>query len=63
MLSDHQKARVNDIARLITPESNRLAFLDLLENRLRGYKQLSDNELRHIAERAWRDFLRGSGPL
>ena len=63
MLSDAQRDKVKDITRLICPEQDRRAFLDILEHELRGREELPDSELRHIAERIWREFLRqGWGP-
>jgi hypothetical protein len=56
MLSDAQREQIQDIARLI-PEDERQAFLGMLSHELRG-RELADGELRRIAERAWRDFLR-----
>jgi hypothetical protein len=60
MLSDEQRDKVKDIARLIAPESDRRAFLELLESKLRG-REFTDSELRHIAEDTWREFLRRGG--
>jgi hypothetical protein len=35
----------------------------MLEHALRGREELPADELRHIAERAWRRFLRYGWPL
>jgi len=59
MLTDEQRDRIKDIARLIASEEERRAFLNLLERKLRG-RELPDNELRRIAEHTWREFLRGA---
>ena len=56
MLTDEQRDRVKDIARLIASEKERHAFLDMLARELRG-REFADSELRHVAERTWRKFL------
>jgi hypothetical protein len=62
-MTDEQKARIADIARLVAPQSDRVAFLAMLENKLRGREEIPDHELRRVAEDAWREFLRnGWGP-
>jgi hypothetical protein len=53
---------VADIVRLIAP-SDRPSFNEMLEHALRGREELPADELRHIAERAWRRFLRYGWPL
>jgi hypothetical protein len=45
-----------DLFRLI-PSNERAAFREMLEHELRG-RELSDGELRRVAERAWHNFLR-----
>jgi hypothetical protein len=57
-MTDEQKARVQDIVRLVGAESDRNAFLALLAKRMQGREQLDDTELRHIAEAVWKEFLR-----
>jgi hypothetical protein len=47
---------VADIFRLIPP-NERAAFRDMLDYEWRG-RELSDHELRRIAERAWHQFLK-----
>ena len=56
MLTDEQRDRVRDIARLIASEEERHAFLDMLARKLRG-RELADSEWRHVVERTWRKFL------
>jgi hypothetical protein len=56
MLTDEQRDRVEDIARLIASEEERHAFLDMLARELRG-REFADSELRRVAERTWRKFL------
>jgi hypothetical protein len=53
---------VADIVRLIAP-SDRPSFNEMLEHALRGREELPADELRRIAERAWRRFLRYGWPL
>jgi hypothetical protein len=47
---------VADIFRLIPPEE-RAAFREMLKHELHG-RELPDGELRRVAERTWRHFLR-----
>jgi hypothetical protein len=47
---------LEDIFRLIPP-NERAAFGEMLAHELRG-RELSDHEMRHIAERAWHQFLK-----
>jgi hypothetical protein len=61
MLTDEQRDQVKDIARLIASEEQRRAFLDMLGHELRG-RELTRSELRRLAERAWREFLRRAWP-
>jgi hypothetical protein len=61
VLTDEQRDQVKDIARLIASEEERRAFLDMLAHELRGRK-LPNNELRHVAELTWREFLRHGWP-
>jgi hypothetical protein len=56
MLTDEQRNQVQDIVRLI-PADERAAFVDMLTHELRG-RELAEGELRHVAERTWRKFLR-----
>jgi len=51
---------VEDIIRLIAP-SERAAFADMLQHDLRG-RELPADELRRIAERSWRQFLKHGWP-
>ena len=59
-LTDEQQNQVEDIVRLI-PAAERAAFLEMLAHELRGRK-LTAGELRRVAERAWRHFLRYGWP-
>jgi hypothetical protein len=51
---------LEDIFRLI-PAHERAAFHEMLQHELRG-RELADDELRHVAERTWHDFLRYGRP-
>jgi len=52
---------VEDIIRLIAPP-DREAFGDMLEYELRGRGELPAEEVRRVAERAWRRFLKEGWP-
>jgi hypothetical protein len=56
MLTDEQQTQVQDIVRLI-PADERAAFLEMLAHELRG-RELTNGELRRVAEHRWRKFLR-----
>jgi len=54
------KRRLADIFRLI-PRNERAAFGEMLAHELRG-RDLSDDEMRRVAERAWHAFLNYGWP-
>jgi len=51
---------VEDLFRLIPP-FERAAFRDMLDHELRG-RELPPDEVRHVAERCWRQFLKDGWP-
>ena len=52
---------IEDIIRLIPP-SERAAFRDMLVHETRG-RDLTNGELRRVAERTWHKFLRYGWPM
>jgi hypothetical protein len=51
---------LEDIFRLIPP-NERAAFGEVLAHELRG-RELSDHEMRRVAERTWHKFLKDGWP-
>jgi len=59
--SSSSTGNIEDIIRLIAPP-DREAFGEKLEYELRGRGDLPADEVRRIAERAWRRFLKEGWP-